>query len=150
MENCIFCKIVNGAVPSYKIWEDEKFIAFLDIFPNIKGQTLVIPKEHCQSDAFKVDEKVFDELMSAVRKVARLLENRLEVGRVHLVLEGMGVNHLHAKLYPAIGLEQEEFSSIEAEERKRFDKYPGYITTLMGPKASEEELKAVQKQILQK
>ncbi|MDE1825384.1 MAG: HIT domain-containing protein [Candidatus Micrarchaeota archaeon] len=149
MENCIFCKIVNGKVPSYKIWEDDKFVAFLDIFPNIKGQTLVIPKEHHQSDAFKVDEKVFDELMAAIRKVARLLEKQLKVGRVHLVLEGMGVNHLHAKLYPAIGLEQKDFSAVEAGERKRFDAYPGYVTTLMGPKASDEELKAVQKQILQ-
>ena len=148
MENCLFCKIASGEIPSYKVWNDEKFFAFLDLFPNIRGQTLVIPKRHMDSDAFKLDEKDLLDLMGAVRKVAKKLETGLDVGRVHMVLEGMGVNHLHAKLYPAIGINQKEFKAIEAVEKRYFDAYPGYISTLMGPKATDEELRKVQKQIL--
>ena len=46
MDNCIFCKIIKGELPSYKVYEDELFISILDIFPRTKGHTLVIPKKH--------------------------------------------------------------------------------------------------------
>ncbi|MFA5403361.1 MAG: HIT domain-containing protein, partial [Ignavibacteria bacterium] len=51
-EDCIFCKIIAGEIPSYKVYEDEDFIGILDIFPNTKGMTLLIPKEHYDSYAF--------------------------------------------------------------------------------------------------
>ena len=86
-------------------------------------------------------------MVKAVKRVSGILEEGLGTTRVHMVLEGTGVNHLHAKLYPAIGLNQKEFKQIIAEEKRQFDAYPGYVTTLMGPKASEEELKNVQKLI---
>ncbi|MDE1827649.1 MAG: HIT domain-containing protein [Candidatus Micrarchaeota archaeon] len=147
-ESCLFCRIANGEIPSYKIWEDENFYAFLDIFPNIRGQTLVIPKRHYQSDAFKLDDAVLAEFIKAIKKVAAVLEKGIDVGRVHMVLEGMGVNHLHAKLYPAIGLHQKEFEEVLAKQEIFFEEYPGYVSTLMGPKATEKELRALQKQIL--
>lgn len=49
MSDCLFCKIVKGEIPSYKVWEDELVIAFLDIFPSSLGHTLIIPKEHSQN-----------------------------------------------------------------------------------------------------
>jgi histidine triad (HIT) family protein len=58
-ENCIFCKIVNHDIPSQKIWENEEFYAFLDLSPNCKGQSLIIPKKHYDSDLFEVKDEGF-------------------------------------------------------------------------------------------
>jgi len=146
-ESCLFCRIVKGEIPCYKIWEDDDFFAFLDIFPNIRGQTLVIPKKHRQSDAFKLEDEELAEFVKAAKKVSKLLEKGLGVQRVFMVLEGMGVNHLHAKLYPAIGLQQNEFEEVLAKEEAHFESYPGYVTTILGPKKSDEELAEVQRAI---
>ncbi len=146
MDNCIFCKIIAGEIPSCKIWEDGDYIAILDAFPNIKGQSLVIPKVHTDSDAFKMSVPEYSSFMKAVKKVAKLLAKRLKVNRVHLVLEGTAVNHLHAKLYPAIGCSKDSISTT-AKENVKFDSYPGYVTTIMGPRADEEELKELQKRL---
>jgi diadenosine tetraphosphate (Ap4A) HIT family hydrolase len=143
--DCIFCSIVAGKIPSYKIYEDENHIAFLDIFPNIRGQTLVVSKKHFSSNAFDLDPEALADFIKSTQKVAKLLEAKLKVGRVHLVLEGTGINHLHAKLYPAIGIIGKEFNEHVANEKRHFDHYEGYITTLMGPKADDKELAELQK-----
>ncbi len=145
MNDCIFCRILEGELPSYKIWEDGDFIAILDAFPNIKGQTLVISKKHIDSYMFALSEARVAEFMKAVKKVANLLEEKLSVKRVHMVFEGTGVNHLHVKLYPAIGYGKVQPADYPLE---KFESYPGYVTSAVGPKASEEELKAVQSEIL--
>ncbi|MDE1849260.1 MAG: HIT domain-containing protein [Candidatus Micrarchaeota archaeon] len=142
-KDCLFCNIASGKVPSYRIYEDKEHMAFLDIFPNIKGQTLVIPKKHYDSYAFDIDDDELKEFMIAAKRVSKLIEKKLNVGRVHMVLEGTGVNHLHAKLYPAISTEK-AFKEHIAKENVYFDAYPGYVTTLMGPKAKDDELKALQ------
>ena len=145
---CLFCSIANGDVPSYKIFEDNKYVAFLDIFPNIRGQTLVVPKEHYDSYIFDLNDLQISDFFIAVKRVAVLLETGLGVGRVNMVLEGTGVNHLHAKLYPAIGMKEKGFREVIAKDTIYFEKYSGYVTTLMGPKASEAELLALQREIL--
>ena len=147
MESCIFCKIVEGKESSFKIYEDKNYIAILDLFPNIMGQTLVIPKEHIDSYAFDLPEKELCKLMKATKKVAKMLEKGLKVKRVHMVMEGTAINHLHVKLYPAIGMKSKNEKRI-ADDRIYFDEYKGYITTLLGPKANEKDLKEVQNKIL--
>ena len=107
MSDCIFCKIANGEMPSVKIWEDEKFLAILDINPNTEGMTLVLPKEHFDSDAFLMSEKDYLELMLASKKISEIIKKGLNVNRVAMVMEGMGVNHVHIKLYPLYGIEKE-------------------------------------------
>ena len=147
VENCIFCKIVEGKEKSFKIYEDKKYIAILDLFPNIMGQTLVITKEHINSYMFDLSEKELCELMKVTKKVAKMLEKGLKVKRVHTVIEGTAINHLHVKLYPAIGMKSKNEKLI-ADDRIYFDEYKGYITTLLGPKADEKDLKEVQNKIL--
>ncbi|MFP3278572.1 MAG: HIT domain-containing protein [Candidatus Micrarchaeota archaeon] len=147
MENCIFCKIVEGKEKSFKLYEDKKYIAILDRFPNIMGQTLVITKDHINSYAFDLSEKELCELMKVTKKVAKMLEKGLKVKRVHMVIEGTAINHLHVKLYPAIGMKSKNKKLI-ADDRIYFDEYKGYITTLLGPKADEKDLKEVQNKIL--
>lgn len=145
MENensCIFCKIIAGQVPCAKIWEDDDFLAILDAFPNTRGMTLVLPKKHYNSDAFLMPENDYQKLMSISKKVANLLKKSLKVNRVALVMEGMGVNHVHIKLYPLYGIE-EEFKEIWAKEQVFFEKYQGYLSTQLGPKANLEELKKI-------
>ncbi len=136
MTDCLFCKICSGEISSYKIFEDENFLAFLDIFPNTKGQTLVIPKKHFDSDIFKMPAQNFSLLFECARKTAQILEKKLGVKRVAMVAEGMGVNHVHIKLYPLHGL-LENFSEMLSEKRVFFDKYKGFITTQLGPEGQD-------------
>lgn len=79
-------------------------IAFLSIFPNTVGATVVIPKKHYSSYAFAQDDAPLAELVIASKKIARILDDTLEdVGRTAMVFEGYGVDHLHAKLFPMHG-----------------------------------------------
>lgn len=146
--NCIFCKIANGEIGAVKIWENENFFAILDNKPNTKGMTLVMPKAHYESYAFDMPEDVYCELQKATREVAKILEKGLGVMRVAMVMEGMGVNHTHIKLYPMYGL-SEKFSADWAEDRIYFEKYDGYISTKLGPDATMEELEKVAREIME-
>lgn len=146
MENCIFCKIANGEIPAVKIWEDGNFLAILDAFPNTKGMTLVMPKKHYDSYVFDMDDTDYCEFMKAAKTVAKILEKGLDVKRVALVMEGMGVNHAHLKLYPLYGLE-EKFQEMWAKEEVFFNNYPGYISTQLGPKANIAELQKIAEEI---
>ena len=94
-EDCIFCKIIKGQIPSAQIWEDEEFLAILDISPNTRGMTLVLAKSHHDSDVFGMPDDVYQKFWLAAKKVVKLLEKALAVQRVAAVMEGMGVNHAH-------------------------------------------------------
>jgi diadenosine tetraphosphate (Ap4A) HIT family hydrolase len=132
MKNCIFCKIAKKEISSVKIWEDKKHLAILDISPNTEGMTLVITKEHYDSNATDMPDEPYKELMMTAKKVAKFLEKKLKVKRVVMVMEGMGVNHAHIKLYPI-------YKSNEIK---------GYITTQLGPRKSTEELNKVRNKIV--
>lgn len=137
--NCIFCKIVKGEIPSFKIYEDKDFMAILDLFPNTKGMTLVLTKEHFDSYAAEMDDKIYSEFFLTAKKISRLMDEKLSVRRTALVMEGMGINHAHIKLYPLHGLDS-QFKEILSKESVYFKDYQGYITTQLGPRASDEEL----------
>jgi diadenosine tetraphosphate (Ap4A) HIT family hydrolase len=132
MSECIFCKISNGEIPSIKIWEDENFLAFLDINPVSEGMTLVIPKEHRNSRIFKNDIDLISKIMEACKKVSEMLENGLDIERVGLIFEGLEVDHLHAKLIPI--KEGENIKQILNSDHK---------------KPTTEELKLVSDKILE-
>lgn len=145
--DCIFCKIVAGEIPSYKIYEDDDFIGILDVFPNTKGMTLVIPKEHYDSYAFEMPEEIYTKFFLTAKKLGKVIDEKLNVVRTALVMEGMGVNHAHIKLYPMHGLDK-DFKSMSSGEPKFYEKYQGSLSTAMGPKAPDEDLKEVQKLFL--
>jgi histidine triad protein len=138
--DCLFCKIVDGEIPSHKVRENDEFYAFLDLFPNCKGQTLVIPKEHFDSDFFMIEDfDFYTRYLQAVREVARLLKSKLGVQRVGMIMEGMGVNHLHIKLYPMRGLTKGWKPEVSKDE-VFYETYPGFLTTKLGSMASQESL----------
>lgn len=141
-EDCIFCKIVKGEIPSIKIWENKEFLAVLDINPNVEGMTLVLTKEHYDSYIFDMPDSSYKKFMNAVRKIARILERGLNVKRVAMVMEGMGINHAHIKLYPLHGID-EKFKEMWAKDKVYFEKYEGYISTQLGPQKTNEELKII-------
>ena len=70
MNDCIFCKIIKGEIPSYKIYEDDKVYAFLDIACDAVGHTLVIPKKHC-TNVLDCDKDYLDAVIEAVQKIAK-------------------------------------------------------------------------------
>lgn len=144
-ERTLFDEIIDGNIPAWKVWEDERYLAFLTPFPSTPGATVVIPKQNPGDYVFDMDDDAISGLMQAAKKTAKLLEKALGASRVALVFEGEAVPYVHAKLYP-----MHDFSA----DRSKFPKgtvfypvYPGYIDTRGGPKVSDDELNALQKKI---
>lgn len=104
MENCIFCKIIKGEIPCYKIYEDDKTLAFLDIANDLYGHTLVIPKNHCRNilDASKED---LSAVMNTVQKVSNHYIENCEFDGVNIINANepaaeQSVFHLHFHIMP--------------------------------------------------
>lgn len=95
----IFTKIINGELPSYKIAEDENYFAFLDINPNAKGHTLVIPKRE-ENKLFDLSKEEYDGLMSFSYRIAKALEKTIDCKRVGMSVVGLEVPHVHVHLIP--------------------------------------------------
>ena len=131
MKDCLFCKIAVGKEPCHKIWEDERHLAFLSIFPNTKGFSVVIPKKHYSSYAFDLPDEVLKELVIAAKKTAQLLNEKLkDVSRTGMILEGFGVDHVHVKLFPMHGTaSSKKWRPIRSSVDKYFEKYEGYISS---------------------
>ena len=118
----IFTKIINGEIPCYKIAENDDFFAFLDINPNAKGHTLVVPKKEVNK-LFDLDEKTYLGLMNFSRKVALAIEKSVSCKRVGMTVIGLEVPHVHVHLIPLnsmndidfkhkVNLKEEEFKAI--------------------------------------
>ena len=119
----IFTKIVNGEVPSYKIAEDERFYAFLDINPLVKGHTLVIPKKEVDY-IFDIEDKDFKDLFLFAKKVAVGIKKVIPCEKIGVAVIGLEVPHTHIHLIPLktmddidfgrpkLKLSQEEFKDI--------------------------------------
>lgn len=130
---CIFCEIIKGNIPSYKIYEDEHTYAFLDIACDLEGHTLVIPKKHCEN-IFDIDDQELSYVMSTAKKIAKHYKTLGYTG-VNLVnCSGQdaeqSVFHLHIhilprksgdnqKIYP--NLTKKEFDLKKLAERLKLD-----------------------------
>ncbi|HTR18583.1 MAG TPA: HIT family protein [Candidatus Paceibacterota bacterium] len=104
MPDCIFCKIVRGELPSYKVYEDEKTLAFLDIRPVNAGHTLVIPKKH-STNIFDIAPEDWQAVTEAVRKIAIAIEKTLKADGVNIGMNnrehaGQVVHHPHVHVIP--------------------------------------------------
>jgi histidine triad (HIT) family protein len=119
----IFTKIVEGQIPSYKIYEDEKFYAFLDIKPMAKGHTLLIPKQEVDY-LFDIDDTMLSEMIVIAKKIAKAMEQAVACTRVGMMVIGLEVPHAHIHLIPIqnegdmnlsnkrVELSKEEFTQI--------------------------------------
>ncbi len=147
-DRTLFDEIVDGTIPSFKVWEDEQYLAFLTPFPSTPGLTVVIPKKNPGDYFFDLDQATANGLIEATTKVARLLEKALDVSRVGMVFEGTGVAHVHAKLYPLHG-DLANQTGVWSKHQEFFPEYIGYFSTVEGPRMSDEELTAIQQKIVQ-
>lgn len=127
----IFSRIVAGEIPCYKVAEDERFFAFLDISPVAKGHTLVIPKKEVDY-IFDLDDETYAGLMAFARRVARALEKSIDCKRVGVAVMGLEVPHAHIHLIPIttegdmnffagkLSLPTEEMATIAATASENF------------------------------
>jgi histidine triad (HIT) family protein len=104
----IFTKIIHGEIPSYKVAEDENYLAFLDVNPNAKGHTLCIPKQEFNK-IFDMEEELFLGLMKFSRKVAKALEKTIPCKRIGVAVVGLEVPHAHVHLIPLHDMDDMRF-----------------------------------------
>lgn|SRR5690606_665486 len=123
----VFTKIINGEIPSYKIAENDKFFAFLDIFPVAKGHVLVIPKDEIDK-VFDLSDELLSEILLFARPIAKAIESVIPCKRVGLSVIGLEVPHAHLHLVPLNNISDMDFT-------KKL-------------KLSDEELKEIQEKIL--
>lgn len=131
MKNCIFCKIAKGEAPSYKVYEDEKYLAFLDIFPSVVGHTLVIPKKHYQWVHNVPD---FGEYWQVALKIIRAIEKSLNPKWINYFTYG-AIPHAHIHILPRnekilfnhtdiipqkVNIEKRQFAEIAEKIKKGF------------------------------
>jgi histidine triad (HIT) family protein len=127
----IFTKIITGELPSYKVAEDANFIAFLDINPNAKGHTLVVPKKE-ENKIFDLSKQDYKNLMDFSYRVAKALEKTVPCKRIGMSVIGLEVPHVHVHLIPIntmadmqfvqkVKLTNEDFVVLAAKISKNFE-----------------------------
>ena len=104
----IFLKIISGEIPSYKVAENEKFLAFLDINPNTRGHTLCVPKNEVD-DFIDLDPELFKELIGFSRDVALAIKKTIPCKKVALSIIGLDVPHVHVHLIPITAIKDVTF-----------------------------------------
>ena len=123
-------------------------MAFLSIFPNTEGFSVVITKKHYPSYAFGVPEKILLELVTASRKVAKLIDKNMDdVGRTGMIAEGFGIDHLHTKLFPMHGTKMASWKQFHSNVDKYFNKYEGYLSSHDYKRADDNALAKIAKKI---
>ncbi|MBN3035367.1 MAG: HIT family protein [Bacteroidales bacterium] len=116
----IFSRIAQGEIPSWKVAEDEKHYAFLDINPLTEGHTLVIPRKEIDY-VFDLDEPAYSELFLFARKVARAIQSQVDCIRMGMVVYGLDVPHAHIHLIPLKGQNDIDFSKPKVQlSQERF------------------------------
>jgi len=116
----IFTKIVNGEIPSYKIAEDDNYLAFLDVNPNAKGHTLCIPKQEIDK-IFDIDDELYLGLMKFSKKIAIALEKTVPCKRVGMAVVGLEVPHAHVHLIPLNHMDEMRFQNKVSLSKDEFE-----------------------------
>ncbi|EJL66229.1 HIT family protein [Flavobacterium sp. CF136] len=116
----IFTKIVKGEIPSYKIAEDDNYLAFLDVNPNAKGHTLCIPKQEIDK-IFDMDDELYLGLMKFSKKIAIALEKTVPCKRVGMAVVGLEVPHAHVHLIPLNEMDEMRFHNKVSLSKEEFE-----------------------------
>lgn len=121
----IFSKIISGEIPSYKIAEDEKHIAFLDAMPLVKGHTLVVPKKEVDL-IFDLDSEDYKDLWAFTQDIAKQIKKAIPCKRVGIAVVGLEVPHAHIHLVPLNSMDDLNFKNVRLifspEEYKEIQK----------------------------
>ncbi len=116
----IFTKIVHGEIPCYKIAEDDKFLAFLDVNPNAKGHTLCIPKQEINK-IFDIEDELYLGLMQFSKKIAVALEKAIPCKRIGMAVIGLEVPHAHVHLIPLNEMDEMRFQNKVSLTKEEFE-----------------------------
>lgn len=142
MENCLFCRIAAKQAPAYVVMEDSDFVAFLDIFPLIEGQTVVIPKKHFAGDGFDMPPAELSRLIVFTQKVSKALDSALGSERCMMVLQGYSIDHAHTKLFP---VKEVKTKTVDKDVYKKLVEilkpnwYSGFIISMSGKELESDE-----------
>ncbi|MFT3979706.1 MAG: HIT family protein [Ferruginibacter sp.] len=121
----IFSKIISGEIPSYKIAEDDHFIAFLDVFPLVKGHVLVVPKVEVDK-IFDLEDEYLSRMLVFAKPIARAIEKSIECKRCGISVVGLEVPHAHMHLLPISTANDLNFTQpkiqVEKEEMEAIQK----------------------------
>ena len=128
METSIFTKIVNGEIPAHKIAEDDRYLAFLDVFPTTKGHTLVIPKQQIDY-LFDLEDELYLGLMAFAKKVALAVEKAVPCKRVGVAVVGLEVPHAHVHLIPLNSMQDMNFANKQKFSKEEFEETAQKIRT---------------------
>ncbi|MFA5749886.1 MAG: HIT family protein [Candidatus Shapirobacteria bacterium] len=124
MDDCIFCKIIKGEIPCFKVYEDDTFFAFLDINPLNPGHTLLIPKTHF---SWVDDVEPYDLYWQTARKLSKAIKQVLSAQLVSQIVYGLGVPHAHIHLVPKFE-NDDHFGGIHPDHVKNI--CPGEMVTI--------------------
>jgi histidine triad (HIT) family protein len=122
----IFTKIISGEIPSYKVAENEHFIAFLDINPNARGHTLVVPKKE-ENKIFDLSRDAYSNLMDFSYTIAQALEKAVPCNRVGMSVIGLEVPHVHVHLVPLNEMADIQFAKKVTLSNEEFVALAGSI-----------------------
>ena len=120
MEPSIFTKIVRGEIPAYKIAEDDRYLAFLDVFPTTKGHTLVIPKQQIDY-LFDLEDELYLGLMAFAKRVAAAIEKAVPCKRIGVAVVGLEVPHAHVHLIPLNKMADMNFANKQKFSKEEFE-----------------------------
>ncbi len=136
MSDCIFCKIIEGKIPSYKLYEDKNFIVILDRFPSALGHTLIIPKVHVR-DIFELDPELAGELFSLATKIAKALKATVNPEGLNILqnngaVASQTVMHFHMHLIPRysddkICISWQNLDPSESDFQKILEKFMEFV-----------------------
>lgn len=131
----IFARLIRGELPQWRVWEDEKHVAFLTPFGNTPGYTVLIPRKHLSSDVFSLTTEDYTDLVTAAYQVEQHIKKAFQVARCGMFFEGYEIDYARVKLVPVHVDDTaggQPFTPIP-EPIAFQDQYEGYLTTQFGP-----------------